>query len=85
MNRVIQGKSQDYKREKKSDDYLGMKEVFDNLDRVEKRTKQDLKRPGNIDFERRVNFVLSSGKIFDLSVEECLFQSFTGSSTTWMS
>ena len=77
VNWVIQGKSQEYKREKKSDDYQSMKEIFDHLDQVEARTKDYLKRASNNEFERRVNFVLSSGKSFDLSVEECLFQSFT--------
>jgi uncharacterized damage-inducible protein DinB len=79
VNWVIFDKSQDYKREKKSDDYTSMKEVIDHLADVEAKTKEYLRsaagRSG--EFERRINFVLSSGKSFDLSVEEALFQSFT--------
>jgi uncharacterized damage-inducible protein DinB len=79
VNWVVPNNSQGYKREKKSEDYESMQEVIDHLDRVEAKTKEYLtKAVGNNDeFARRVNFVTSSGKSFDLSVEECLFQSFT--------
>jgi len=79
VNWVIFHKSTEYKREKKSDDYSSMKEVLEHLDHVEAKTKEYLK--GAVEksgeFERRINFVISSGKTFDLSVEEALFQSFT--------
>jgi uncharacterized damage-inducible protein DinB len=79
VNWVIYNKSSEYKREKKADEFRNMGEVLAHLDQVEARTKEYFK---NIaaktgEYERRVNFVTSSGKVFDLSVEECLFQSFT--------
>jgi uncharacterized damage-inducible protein DinB len=79
VNWVIHNKSQEYKREKKADDYQTMDEVIEHLNKVEARTKEYLKSAAikSSEFDRRINFVLSSGKVFDLSVEESLFQSFT--------
>jgi uncharacterized damage-inducible protein DinB len=79
VNWVIYNRSQEYKREKKSEDYQNMEEVLDHLNHVEAKTKEFLKNSAGKsgEFERRVNFITSSGKVFDLSVEECLFQSFT--------
>lgn len=81
VNWAIYNKSKDYKREKKSDDYQNMNEIINHLNQVEDKTRKYLKKAtadGESEFSRRVNFVLtSSGKSFDLSVEECLFQSFT--------
>ena len=79
VNWVIYNKCREYQREKKSDDYQNMQEVLDHLNRVEEKTREYFKNTAGKsgEFERRVNFVTSAGKEFDLSVEECLFQSFT--------
>jgi uncharacterized damage-inducible protein DinB len=88
VNWVINNKALEYKREKKSEDYRSMSEVLDHLNNVESKTRSYLKKAlatgtgssteDSNEFKRRVNFVLqSSGKSFDLSVEESLFQSFT--------
>ena len=73
---VIRGKSQEYVR-KKSAEYTAMEMVLRHLDEVEARTRMYLKTAEEAELGRRVNFVLSSGQVFNLSVEECLFQSFT--------
>jgi uncharacterized damage-inducible protein DinB len=81
VNWAIYNRSKEYKREKQADQYQSMNEIMDHLDKVEGKTRTYLKRAaadGESEFKRRVNFVLTtSGKNFDLSVEECLFQSFT--------
>jgi uncharacterized damage-inducible protein DinB len=78
VNWVIQGRGREYKRERKSDDYTSMEQVLAHLDRVEQKTKDYFQSIKNQDeFKRRVDFEISSGKVFDLSVEECLLQSFT--------
>jgi uncharacterized damage-inducible protein DinB len=54
-----------------------MAAVVNHLYEVEKLTRAYLKGLTQQDFEKRVDFVLSSGRTFDLSIEECLLQSFT--------
>jgi uncharacterized damage-inducible protein DinB len=76
VNWVIHGKSREYAR-KKSEEYTDMTQVLQHLDEVEGKTRAFLKTANDQEFNRRVDFVLSSGKSFNLSVEECLFQSFT--------
>jgi len=76
VNWVIQGKSREYVR-KKSEEYTDMKPVVQHLDEVEAKTRAFLKTANEQEFARRVDLILSSGKTFNLSVEECLFQSFT--------
>ena len=76
VNWVIPGKSRAYER-RKWETYTDMGAVLNHLNEVEKGTRAYLKGLVNGDFGRRVNFVLSSGQAFNLSVEECLFQSFT--------
>jgi len=76
VNWVIPGKSQAYVR-KKWEEYVDMAAVLNHLNAVENGTRSYLKGMTEESFRKRVNFVLSSGKAFDLSVEECLFQSFT--------
>ena len=76
VNWVIQGKSREYVR-KKSEEYTDMKQVVQHLDEVEAKTRAFLKTANEQEFARRVDLTLSSGKTFNLSVEECLFQSFT--------
>jgi uncharacterized damage-inducible protein DinB len=78
VNWVIHDNSQGYKRLKKSEEYASMAEVIDHMDQVEEKTKEYLRENANEEeFRRRINFLLSSGKSFDLSVEEALFQSFS--------
>jgi uncharacterized damage-inducible protein DinB len=76
VNWVIRGKSREYVR-KKSEEYTDMEHVLRHLDEVEGKTRAFLKIANEKEFNRRVDFVLSSGTTFSLSVEECLFQSFT--------
>ncbi len=76
VNWVIQGKSREYVR-KKSEEYTDMTQVLQHLDEVEAKTRAFLKTANEQEFARRVDLALSSGKTFNLSVEECLFQSFT--------
>lgn len=80
VNWAIHDKSIEYKRERSSDDYTSMKLVMDHLNEVEARTKaylRGVRGTESTEFAKQVNFVLSSGKSFHLSVEEVLFQSFT--------
>ncbi|MGO9643272.1 MAG: DinB family protein [Candidatus Bathyarchaeia archaeon] len=76
VNWVIPGKLNKYSR-RKSEEYTNMNQVLEHLGEVEERTKLFLQNIDERELNRKVNFVLSSGKTFDLSVEECLFQSFT--------
>lgn len=76
VNYAIFGKSREYKR-RKWDEYTDMQMVLEHMHGVEERTRQYLERVDEIELKRRVNFELQSGSSFDLSVEECLFQSFT--------
>ena len=76
VNWVIPGKSQAYVR-RKWEEYADMVAVLQHLNEVEKATRTYLDTLGRDDFDRQVEFVLSSGRTFNLSVEECLFQSFT--------
>lgn len=76
VNWVIPGKAQAYVR-RKWETYIDMAAVVKHLNEVEEVTRTYMKGLTPNDFSRRVNFVLSSGQTFNLSVEECLFQSFT--------
>jgi uncharacterized damage-inducible protein DinB len=76
VNWVIHGKSEQYTR-RKSVEYTSIRMLLDHLDEVEKKTKYYIQRADESEFKRRVKFTISSGQVFDLSVEECLFQSFT--------
>jgi uncharacterized damage-inducible protein DinB len=78
VNWVIRGRATEYKRQRKSEDYANMQMVLEHLREVEHRTREYLQNVDEDDLKRRVKFVLlSSGEVFDLSVEESLFQSFT--------
>ena len=77
VNWVIKNKSTEYKRQKKSEQYLNMKMIIDHLEEVESKTRLYLSSIDNPELSRRVDFVLSSGESFDMTVEECLFQSVT--------
>ena len=78
VNSFVLNEPQEYKEEN-PEDFQNIGRVMDYLNRVESRTREYLKAAEKDpeDFNRRTNFVLSSGKSFDLSVEECLFQAFT--------
>lgn len=79
VNWAIQNRSNEYVR-KKSDNYTNMKLVLDHLDEVDARTRNyfsGIQGKEVAEFERRIDFILTSGKQFNLSVEEVLFQSFT--------
>jgi len=76
VNSVIQGKSAEYVR-KKSTEYTRKEMLVAHLDEVERKTRSYFQRLDNIELDRRVKFTISSGLVFDLSVEECLLQSFT--------
>ena len=70
VNWVIRGKGRKYKRERKSDEYTSMEQVITHLDKVEQKTKDYFHSIKNQDeFKRRVNFEISSGKVFDPSVD----------------
>jgi len=77
VNWVINNKSQEYRRSKKSDDYTDIKMILDHLEEVERKTRTYFANADEVELKRRVDFALSSGERFDLSVEECLFQSIT--------
>jgi len=76
VNWVIRGKSAEYSR-RKSAEYTSMKMIIAHMDEVESRSKAYLDVADESELQRRVEFMLSSGATFNLSVEECLFQSFT--------
>lgn len=76
VNWVIPGKPRAYVR-KKWEEYADMADVIKHLNDIEAKTRAYLKGLNQEEFTRRVDFILSSGQSFNLSVEECLFQSFT--------
>ena len=77
VNWVVHNRATEYRRARKSEDYTNIQMIREHLDEVERKTKTYLERADKEVLERRVNFTLSSGQTFDLSVEESLFQSFT--------
>lgn len=77
VNWVVKDKAREYKREKKSEEYLDMETIESHLAQVEARTKSYLRDLDAAELSRHVNFVLSSGESFDMTVEESLLQSFT--------
>ena len=76
VNWVILGRGREYVR-REWEEYSDMDGVRNHLDEVEARSKKTLARLDSEAMKRRVDFVLSSGESFDMTVEECLFQSFT--------
>ena len=76
VNYAIFEKSKEYSR-KSSNDYTNMGMIFEHLSVIEKKTLDFFSEATAVELKRRVSFELSSGKKFDLTVEECLFQSFT--------
>ncbi len=76
VNWVIPNKSKDYAR-RKSAEYTNMKMIADHLEEVEERSAQYFAKLEGTELSRRVRFTTSAGQTVDLTVEECLFQSFT--------
>jgi uncharacterized damage-inducible protein DinB len=76
VNWVIHNNSQAYVR-RKSAEYTSMNMIFDHLGEVENKSEQYFAKLDDAELKRRVTFTTSAGQSFDLSVEECLFQSFT--------
>ncbi|MCX6660132.1 MAG: hypothetical protein NTX81_07115 [Candidatus Bathyarchaeota archaeon] len=75
-NWVIFNRSAEYKR-RDSAEYTNMQMIIGHLNEVQKKTSSYIKDIAEGEPKRRVKFTSSSGHTFDLSVEECLFQSFT--------
>ncbi len=76
VNYVVNGKSQEYQR-RKWDEYTDMKMVIEHLAEVEEATKAFMARTPPESFTSLVSFRTSRGIEIELSVEECLLQSFT--------
>ena len=76
VNWVIQNRSKEYSR-KKSAEYTSMSTLLDHLDEVEAKSQGYFTKLSDDELKRRVTLTTSAGQTFDLSVEECLFQSFT--------
>jgi uncharacterized damage-inducible protein DinB len=77
VNYALFEKTKEYKR-RKWEEYPDMESVLQHLHVVEGKTREYLDHATEGDFKRKIKFELPSGKIFEnLSVEECLFQSFT--------
>ena len=76
VNWVIPGRGGEYVRRKWAE-YTSMEMVLVHLEEVEGRTRAWLADLDEKALKRKVNFTLSSGATFDLTVEECLIQSFT--------
>lgn len=76
VNWVIRERSKDYVR-RKSEEYTSMKMILDHLEEVEQKSRQYFAKLDDSELGRRVKLTSSTGQAFDLTVEECLFQSFT--------
>ena len=72
----VPGRGAEYKRERDWGEYTDMRMIRKHMDEVEEKTKAYLDRADEKELRRRVKFTVKSGT-FDLSVEECLLQSFT--------
>ncbi|MFQ5761855.1 MAG: DinB family protein [Candidatus Bathyarchaeia archaeon] len=77
VNWVIRNRATEYKRTRKSDDYTNMQMIMVHLESVEFKTKEYLGKADEAELQRTVTLTISTGHSFELSVEECLFQSFT--------
>ena len=76
VNYAIFEKTKEYSK-RNWDEYTDMAMIFTHMDEVEKKTRDYLSKVDEKELKKHVNFELSSGKSYDLSIEECLFQSFT--------
>jgi uncharacterized damage-inducible protein DinB len=76
VNGVIHNKSREYPR-KKSAEFTSMRRVLDYLEEMEERSRHYFAKLNDDELARQVTLITSTGQSFDLTVEECLFQSFT--------
>ena len=76
VNWMIPGRSEAYVR-RKWEEYTDMQAVIQHLEEVEGKTRTYMKNLSQEELDRRVEFVIRSGEKFNLTVEDCLFQSFT--------
>jgi uncharacterized damage-inducible protein DinB len=76
VNYVIFEKSKEYPR-RNSSEYSSMSMILNHLAIVEEKTLSYFSKTTDVELKRNVSFELSSGKKFDMTIEECLFQSFT--------
>ena len=76
VNWVITNKSGGYVR-RKSEEYTSMKMLLDHQNEVEEKSKRYFAKLDEAELNRRVKFTTSAGQAFNLTVEECLLQSFT--------
>jgi uncharacterized damage-inducible protein DinB len=75
VNWVIPGRANEYNRRKWSE-YTSMEMMVEHMNEVENRTVQYLATASEDELQRRTKLTTSKGEVFDLTVEECLFQSF---------
>jgi uncharacterized damage-inducible protein DinB len=77
VNYAIFERTGEYSR-KKSEEYTDMQMILDHLSDVEKKAIDFFSSVSEASLKKPISFELfSSGKRFDLTVEECLVQSFT--------
>ena len=76
VNWVIRNRQQDYVR-RKWEEYASMKMVLDHLAEIEERSRGYFAGLNEDELNRKVNFTTAAGQVFNLTVEECLLQSFT--------
>ena len=76
VNWVIPGKQETYAR-KKSEEYKSMQMILDHLDAVEEKSRLYFSKLNDTELARSVKLTTQAKQTFNLTVEECLFQSFT--------
>ncbi len=76
LNWVITGKSENYVR-RKSEEYTSMQMILDHLDSVEEKSRRYFTELDDAELSRNVDLITSTKQSFNLTTEECLFQSFT--------
>jgi uncharacterized damage-inducible protein DinB len=76
VNWMIPGRIRQY-TPMKFTEYTNMQMILDHLYAVEKMTRSYLDRISEADLQERVKWERPSGESYDLSIEECLLQSFT--------
>jgi uncharacterized damage-inducible protein DinB len=77
LSSAILGRGRNY-REKHFKAFQDMRAVLSYLDKVEVKTRAYLKNVGERELRRKVELQFSPpGAVYDMSVEECLYQSVT--------
>ncbi len=76
INYAIKNRAKDYVR-RNPEEYTSMKMILDHLEEVEKKTQQYFRTMTESELGRRVTLTTTTSGDFNLSVEECLIQSFT--------